>query len=322
MKKLAYERFIWFHKQVKEDAYPNASILAHNFELSRKTAQRDIQFFTDRLNAPLQYNPRRRGYHYTDHTFELPSFWLKREEITALLLAKRLASSIPDRDLKNLLRDFFKKLSPFISTDPTFNWERIDEKISVKNIEYFSVDNALFHDVMEALFKEKPLRIVYYSPHRHEETKRAIIPLHLLHYMGNWHLISWCGLKGELRDFALSRIRSLEPSREPLFLPPNLPPMKDYLRKQFGIFSGDGGMSVSLRFSPHVSRWVKEQLWHKKQETKWDGENRLTLTIPVSDFREIKREVLKFGSEVEVLEPEELRAEVKKEIEKMGKNYW
>lgn len=321
MKKLAYERFIWFHKQVKEGAYPNASALAVNFELSRKTAQRDIEFFRDRLNAPLDYCSSRRGYFYTDSAFELTSFWLDRSEIAALLLAKRLASSIPDRSLKNLLRNFFKKLSPFISKDPLFDWERIDEKISVKNIEYFNVDNRLFHDVIDALFKEKPLRIVYYSPHRHEETRRAIIPLHLLHYMGNWHLISWCSLKGELRNFALSRIRSLEPSGEPLLLPANLPPMKDYLRKQFGIFSGDGGMTVSLRFSHHVSRWVKEQLWHKKQETEWDEEKRLILKIPVSDLREIKREILKFGSDVEVLEPVELRAEVKKEIEKMKKNY-
>lgn len=47
----------------------------------------------------------------------------------------------------------------------------------------------------------------------------------------------------------------------------------------------------------------------------------LCLKLPVADFKEIKREVLKYGSQVEVLSPEELREGVKKEISKMKKIY-
>jgi len=45
MKKLSYERFLWFHERVKEKGYPNASMLAERFETSVKTGQRDIEFF-------------------------------------------------------------------------------------------------------------------------------------------------------------------------------------------------------------------------------------------------------------------------------------
>ena len=41
----------------------------------------------------------------------------------------------------------------------------------------------------------------------------------------------------------------------------------------------------------------------------------------MADFREIKREVLRYGSQVEVISPTVLRQEVKKEIEKMRKVY-
>jgi predicted DNA-binding transcriptional regulator YafY len=44
-------------------------------------------------------------------------------------------------------------------------------------------------------------------------------------------------------------------------------------------------------------------------------------SIPVADFREIKHEILKYGSQVEVFSPVTLRNEIKKEIEKMKKVY-
>jgi hypothetical protein len=51
--KIIYERFLWFHKQVKAEKYPDARILAEKFELSQKTARPDIEFIRDRRNAPL-----------------------------------------------------------------------------------------------------------------------------------------------------------------------------------------------------------------------------------------------------------------------------
>jgi hypothetical protein len=43
-----YERFVWFDNQVRAQKYPNATSLAEQFEISAKTAQRDIDFMRDR----------------------------------------------------------------------------------------------------------------------------------------------------------------------------------------------------------------------------------------------------------------------------------
>ena len=45
---------------------PNASILANQFEIAPKTAQRSIDFLRDRFGAPLEYNAPRKGYCYND----------------------------------------------------------------------------------------------------------------------------------------------------------------------------------------------------------------------------------------------------------------
>jgi len=56
--KIIYERFLWFHNQVKEGKHPNTKTLAQKFEITRKTAQRDIEFMRERLgeNAYAAFN--------------------------------------------------------------------------------------------------------------------------------------------------------------------------------------------------------------------------------------------------------------------------
>ena len=49
---LIFERFVWMDRQVRQKRYPNARKLAERFELSCKTAQRNIAFMRDRLAEP------------------------------------------------------------------------------------------------------------------------------------------------------------------------------------------------------------------------------------------------------------------------------
>jgi predicted DNA-binding transcriptional regulator YafY len=162
---------------------------------------------------------------------------------------------------------------------------------------------------------------MYYSPHNDEATNRDILPLHLLHYMGTWHIIAHCALKNGLRDFVLSRIRSVTPSAHVVQVREPASSVKEYIRKNFGIMTGSESFEVCLRFSPAVSPWLAEQVWHPAQQMRWEDGKTLCLTFPVADFREVKREILKYGAQVEVLTPETLREEVKREIENMGNLY-
>tara|TARA_B100001079_G_scaffold109423_1_gene94194 strand:+ start:203 stop:1174 length:972 start_codon:yes stop_codon:yes gene_type:complete len=319
--KLAYERYYWFHEQIKCNKHPNSKLLAEEFEISQKTAQRDIEFMRDRIGAPLEYSHADRGYYYTDKGYELPPIWLNESELVAFILAKRLATAIPDRNLKDSLNKFINKLSSRLSDKVGFNLDDIQDKISLKNIEYYSVDESLFRKVVNALFTKRSLAIQYYSPHKDERTNRKIIPLHLLDYMGNWHLISFCSLKKGLRNFALSRIEECNYIDEKISLPNDLPPTKTYIRKTFGIFHGGKNQEVSLKFSPKTSRAVKEQIWHKQQKIKELKDGSIILNVPVAYFTEIKREILKYGAEVEVLKPLRLKKEIIEEIKKMKKIY-
>jgi hypothetical protein len=64
-----YERFVWFDNQVRARKYPNATTLSKQFEISAKTAQRDIDFMRDRLFCPLDYDPRVKKFNLISFLF-------------------------------------------------------------------------------------------------------------------------------------------------------------------------------------------------------------------------------------------------------------
>jgi predicted DNA-binding transcriptional regulator YafY len=110
--KLSFERYRWFHAMIASGQFPNAVKLAAEFSISSRQAQRDLEFMSERLRAPLRYNPGRRGYDYENGCYELPPVWLTEEELQAHSLSLRLAAAIPDRKIKRALRELVEHILP------------------------------------------------------------------------------------------------------------------------------------------------------------------------------------------------------------------
>ncbi|BDD88559.1 helix-turn-helix transcriptional regulator [Desulfofustis limnaeus] len=318
--RLKFERFIWFHSQVKRLRFPNSRSLVEEFEVSERTAQRDIEFIRCRLQAPLVFDRRNNGYRYTDNSFEIPVHWLDEANLLALVLAARLATTIPDTTVKDDLCRLIGRMLSLSRTEGYSCLDKLSDKISVKNIEYARVDEKIFRLVVRALFDERSLRIKYRSPYGGTASERAIQPLHLMHYMGSWYLLAWCSTRQAIRDFALSRLQQVKFAEKPIRIPRDLPPIKDLTRIHFGIMQGETTTMVTLHFSNTIAPRILEQIWHPHQQTRIKSDGSLLLGFPTADFRELTRNILSYGAEVRVVEPAELGNHVRSEIEKMFRN--
>lgn len=73
-------RIHWFDEQIRSGRFPNSGGLAQQFEISRRQAQRDIEYMMNTLRAPLMYVAKYRGYCYEDQTFRLPHLYMTDEE--------------------------------------------------------------------------------------------------------------------------------------------------------------------------------------------------------------------------------------------------
>ncbi len=204
--KLSYERYLWFHSRLKSGRYPKLFDLSEKFEISQRQASREIEFMRLFFDAPIEYSSEETGYFYSDDKFELPGIWASEEEIVTLIIAKRLAQTIPHKRRKKRFDTFIKK---FLS-DTGIDISTLEKKISIKNIRFYKVDPAVFEIVVLGLSTDMKVKIHYSSPYKDAPGMRIVSPLHLLLYMGNWHLFAYCDEKKEIRDFVLSRISDSE----------------------------------------------------------------------------------------------------------------
>lgn len=318
-KKNIYERFIWFDKKTKNLEYPNATALSQRFEISLKTAQRDIEFMRDRLHAPLLYDSSRKGYLYENKSFTLPSVFLSTDEISSLLIAKKVLRDISGDNLGSELSSIIEKLTAFLDSYSS-DIADIESVISLKHIEYLPADDAVFRTVLEGCLRKKRLRLDYRGLGNGVATRRIVDPYHIFSYKGTWHLLALCHTREMLRDFVLGRIISAELLTESFSVHDAFDP-NDYFDSSFGLYRGDKQHRVVLKFSPEAAGWVSGQVWHKDQKMKTLGCGSIELSFMVSSFTEVKSEVLKYGHLVEVIAPKKLRDMIKKEAQNITQLY-
>ncbi len=314
-----YERYTWFDSQVRAGRHPNASKLAARFEISVKTAQRDIEFMRDRLRCPLVYSTSEKGYHYEADDFSLPVTYLSPDELSSLVLAKQFLKDVQGDYLSHELEAVIGKISSILE-DSVEGSQGLEKTISIHLVGYVPTSDQVFGDILRACIHRQKISFSYYSPLSDQYTSRIAHPYHLFSYMGTWHMIAWCEKREGLRDFVLARVRDLEVLPEK-FRRPREFDVDAYMNATFGLFKGPATGQAVLRFSPEQGRWVKNQIWHRHQRIEEMKDGFIEMILPVSDLNEIKMEVLKFGSGVEVLEPVALREMVAQEAAKMQRLY-
>lgn len=316
---LILERFKWFDYQIRNNRFPNASILARQFEISPKTAQRSINFLRDRFAAPLEYVASRRGYCYSDTRYKLPRLFATQEEILAILVAQHLLSKNDGGLIAKNLGRFSQRL---LADAHCCNLPRsiLSEAFSAVWHGNSPVRPDIFQAVINAMMDTRILSFSYTSPKTNDTTSRQVEPHHLQNYMASWVLIAWCHSQNDWRKFYLSRMQAPELLSRTFTRRP-LDSWQPLLEETFGIFQGADPIEVTLQFTPFRARWIREQLWHPSQKITNLADGGLDLTFPVADFREVKMKILQFGADVKVIRPEELGKEVHEEIMKMTSLY-
>jgi predicted DNA-binding transcriptional regulator YafY len=66
---------------------------------------------------------------------------------------------------------------------------------------------------------------------------------------------------------------------------------------------------------------VKEKIWHPSQIIAEHKDGSIDISMEVSALSAVKRFVLQFGSQAELLEPKEMRKEIKEELTKASCKY-
>ncbi len=297
--------------------------ICEELECSRATANRHIREMRLYLNAPIEYDRAGNGYFYDRsialHPYELPGLWFNTSELHALLTAQSLLERVDP----GLYSEQIEPLGDRIRSMLERAGHRDDEsmrRIRILSLAKRRFDNHLFRNIAGATLERKRLQICYHGRGNNNFTEREISPQRLVHYRDNWYLDSWCHASDGYRTFAVERItqahrlkaRAKSVSEQAL---------DNYFTGAFGIFSGPATHTAVLHFTPERARWVAEEEWHPKQTSRWLEDERYELRIPYGNPTELIMDILKYGTDVEVVKPASLRNAVKRRIQQMVEIY-
>ena len=67
MKATQMARIVEFDRLVRGNYYPNVARFSRDYEVSKRTVMRDINFLRNSLGALIAYNVTRKGFYYTEN---------------------------------------------------------------------------------------------------------------------------------------------------------------------------------------------------------------------------------------------------------------
>ena len=174
-----------------------------------------------------------------------------------------------------------------------------------------------FDSLRAAIREERKVVMEYYSVTRGEMTRRKVSPYAIVEHGGDWYLAGDCHLRRRELLFRLDRIKSVETTGEKFSFPRRFQPAK-YRRRN--IYRPDAEhIRCEISFTPWAARRVREALSARVVKTLPDG--RVVLSLTASGTPWLFRFLLKFAPDAELLKPAPLRAEFRKMLEELLRNY-
>lgn len=308
-------------RQLKENRYPNCSQVARYFEVSSKSIQRDIDYMRDVLGAPIAYDRKRRGYRYEKAGWSfLPSKILEGKEAEALMATKKVLARYKGSPYYEEVCRALDKVRQYLPENSA-----ADELLSIYSFEQSSsagIEPRIFARIEDAIRGRLKVNMTYRASWNQEVTERTVHP-YLFRYSPvreTWYLIGHCELRNEIRTFAIHRIRTLALTGKRFTVPKTFS-LENYVDKTFDQIHRDEAHRVAIRFTPFQAQWIREHIWHPSQETEEHANGGLTLRMTVGALDAVKRWVLRYGCEAQVLEPQELREMMKSEAVAMESLY-
>lgn len=286
-----------------------AEQVAAHFEISVRTVYRDIAALSE-AGVPIQSEAGvgyslMRGYH-------IPPVMFTEDEAAALFFSGEITEKLADESLRLALRSALLKVRSVLPRERHEYLNRLKNVVRVQLPALRAPDGEDAHDLLmplqQAVVRRQQLCFHYDAGGRGEITTRTVDPLGILFYGKQWHLIAFCQLRQDFRDFRMDRVVDWEVL--PTFYSGHEDfSLSDFLAEQ--IRTCELTPATVIFQKPVVERMRRE--WpqgHKTEIPLPDGRLKVEMLTWCPAW--ISHWLLSFGADMEVIHPQSLRDEIRK----------
>lgn len=290
-------RIVYYLLQNRKATAPE---LAQKFEVSIRTIYRDIDSISS-AGIPIYATQGKGGGISILNDYTLDKSLFSEQEQEQMLIALQGMVATTEENSNELLT----KLSGLFQINST-NWIEVD----FSDWAHRTPQQDTFNIIKEAIFQKRVISFCYFSGKGNKE-KRNVRPIRLVFKSKSWYLYSFCLLRNDYRFFKLTRIKELEMLSETFTQ--DFTPTK--IEKQIQV---ENTVAVKLKFARQAAFRVYDEFTDSITE---DSQGNLYVQIDLPDNEVLYSYVMSFSDSVEIIEPQSIREQMKKRLQKMQEKY-
>ena len=291
--------------QLQTKRIVKAEEISKRFEISLRTVYRDVKSLME-AGVPIG-SEAGKGYFIVDG-FHLPPVMFTQDEASAMLLAGKLVDKMADKSVRTAFESSLHKIKSVLNEAERDHLENLDQHVEVfLRSRYELRDEDQFPDhflteIQRAIARHEVLKLNY-SNAENEISEREVEPVGIYYYSLSWHLIGWCRMRNEYRNFRSDRIRSLLNTGQK-FEPRSKISLEEYFKSQFQ--SSEKLKRVVAVFDKSGLRG--QRLYGSTLQEDLGDQIRCEFLLDNLDY--MARWLLMFGASVTILEPDELKERI------------
>lgn len=259
----------------------------YNFNVSKRTFQRDLEDIRSLYNIDIQFDFSRKVYFLDfDEQSDVNERILEAfDTFNALNLSDRLSNNI-----------HFEKRRPQ----------------GTENL----------YGLLHAIKNQLQIKFTYQKFWEDELTKRNVEPYALKEFRNRWYVLANDLKDNQVKSFALDRLTNLDITKRK-FQFPNDFNINEHYKYCFGIISPNGHkpQEVILSFDPFQGKYIKSLPLHESQQILIDNEDELRVKLTLFVTHDFFMELLSYGENLKVIEPESLIKDIKNSLQETLKQY-
>jgi len=292
--------------QLQSKRVVKAQDIADRFSISLRTVYRDIRTLEE-AGVPL-LGEVGVGYSIMDG-YRLPPVMFTKEEATAFLTAEKLIEKLTDTSTEEFYKSAMYKIKAVLRITEKDYLENLDNYIEVVDNPYLPKDKTPSNPlqiILKGISEKNVLVIDYFANHSQEKTKRNIEPVGIF-FLGNyWHLVAFCHLRNDYRNFRTDRISNISLTNK--FFKSEHPSLRSFLKK---ISKEEKMFTVVMQINKDVVKYLGDQKFYNGFVSQKTLKDKIEMTFLTSSIEGFARWYMMFGDQAEIISPKEVNARVK-----------
>lgn len=299
-----YDRLLYILNLLRSRKTLNAARIARECQVTERSIYRDIISLSE-ANVPIYYD---HGYKLASDNF-LPPLNFTFEEYRCLKLALESSPLETVGEQAVLLRQIRAKVEAGLSesTRERKRTARDTARIDITSSTARRHAERHYVEIERAIDDRRCIQMTYNTIH-HGETERVVEPSFIVFRGHAFYFVAYCRLREDFRTFRIDRVRRLAVLEE-TFRPRTELNAGDYFDDSWRLYGGEV-VEVVVHFHGASARVVETGRHHPKEIIEPGSDGGVLYRVAVSGTEEIRRWILGFGEEAEVLSPASLREDL------------